>query len=621
MKISEIPAMKMFLLATIVGISFAFIDVNYIITIVGTSLFVILGGILFFFKKKDLAYYSAVIALGILCSSRIHYFEEIQPDKIIPDEFGVFQGEIVQMMSTKENYLRYIAEGNLNPQNLNEIKNTRVLITIFNPKYALIPGDKILSNVKIHFFEADIDPDGYSLKKFMKSSDINFSISTSGYNISKQTKVNSIRQISFGLRKRIVEQIFKIFDEKTASVMSALIVGDKSFIPKDVNENFKLSGTAHLLAVSGLHVGIISFIIFTFLGFIRNDVAKAIITILLLLFYVFVIGFLTSGVRAALMISVYLISQCLERKINHFNSLGLAALVMFLISPDVIFSVSFQLSVGAVTGILFFYNLIKSKFDAILSKVKFSSFISSSFSITLASSIVVSPIIAIYFDTFSSISPIANLIVVPIMVLAMSFGIISLLLSFISQDMSYYHALSGDLLVSIADQLNSFFVSFSFSYYSGEISIIIALSFSVLLLYLITSNNLRVMSFRIAVVFLCIILISNFKMKKAENEMKIVPKKNFTAVLLRNSNKNYLLLFDRKPANEKSGDFEITNFIMNNNIASVSYTGNSGISTIDKVKKEKKFDYFEMKLDIQEKIINLLKLKEHPSKIIHFYYD
>ncbi len=148
--------------------------------------------------------------------------------------------------------------------------------------------------------------------------------------------------------------------EKTElGTLSALTLGERRLISDTIKEDFSNAGAMHILAVSGLHVGIVYVIIqFLFLWLKRlkgGTFVLAILTLILLWSYALITGFSPSVWRTALMFSLFTLAPLLSKKNYPLNTLGAAALIMLVFNPFLIFNLGFQLSVTAVAAIILFY--------------------------------------------------------------------------------------------------------------------------------------------------------------------------------------------------------------------------------------------------------------------------
>ncbi len=149
----------------------------------------------------------------------------------------------------------------------------------------------------------------------------------------------------------------RVLDVHDYFMVRALLLGDRSYIPYELKEAFRETGNLHLLAISGLHVGIV-FLIITFvlsLFYIPRKLLILVATLMILL-YAYVLNFIPSVKRASIFISVFALSMLLERRIDYLNVWGVSLLLTLLISPLEVFNVGFQLSYSATFGILYMFR-------------------------------------------------------------------------------------------------------------------------------------------------------------------------------------------------------------------------------------------------------------------------
>ncbi|MBI4229171.1 MAG: ComEC family competence protein, partial [Deltaproteobacteria bacterium] len=224
------------------------------------------------------------------------------------------------------------------------------------------------------------------------------------------------------------------FPDPGGYILNAITTGDKGGIPNRLRDLFSAAGVAHLLAISGLHVGGIALVFYLTIKWvlkrsryflIRLQVPRfsAALTIIPLFIYMAVAGFATPVVRAFLMITVYLMAVVLGKEENRLNTLAFSAFIILLLQPWALFQLSFQLSFAAVLGIIFINRFYPLRFGS------FSEKIISSSKITLGASFATMPFIVNSFGILSLISLPANLIFVPLVeFLIVPTGLISFLL-------------------------------------------------------------------------------------------------------------------------------------------------------------------------------------------------
>lgn len=212
----------------------------------------------------------------------------------------------------------------------------------------------------------------------------------------------------------------KVNDREERSVIEALTLGYREELDPETKNYFANTGAMHVLAVSGLHVGLIYFILsFVFAGLKRLKIgsfALPALLISLLWLYAFITGFSPSVQRATVMFTFVIIGDAIRRPVNIFNSLAASALVLMLINPDVIFDVGFQLSYLAVFGIV----LIQPRLSALISpKNKLIKAAWELFTVSVAAQLATFPLGLFYFNQTSNLFWASNFIVIPAATLLM----------------------------------------------------------------------------------------------------------------------------------------------------------------------------------------------------------
>ena len=211
----------------------------------------------------------------------------------------------------------------------------------------------------------------------------------------------------------------------TYDIVAAMTLGEKKGISKEVRGVFSASGGAHILALSGMHLGIL-FMILTFLLPTRRWPKISVLTELLAIWaFVFLIGFQPSLVRAALMLTIYSIAKMLSRNTKSMDVLVFTAALLLVISPQWLFDVGFQMSFAAVTGILMLYGPIfrfltyREKNDArqpsvwvVCRRVLFDGIVGLVL-ISFTAQLGVAPLVAYYFGNFPTYFLLTNFIVTP----------------------------------------------------------------------------------------------------------------------------------------------------------------------------------------------------------------
>lgn len=229
---------------------------------------------------------------------------------------------------------------------------------------------------------------------------------------------------------RIIE--FYLPNSSEQQVAKAMILGEKDDLSDDIRQSYATSGAMHILAVSGLHVGIIYIIVSSFLSvFLRHPRYKFIKLFLILVSivcYAFITGLSVSVLRAALMFSLIAIGKAIFRKSSVYNSLGIAAFILLVINPNFIYEVGFQLSFLAVFGIVAIYPVI---YPLVSSRFWLVDKIWSISCVSMAAQISTVPLTIYYFHQFPTYFLLANLFVIPGAFMILTTGLTLLLFHFL----------------------------------------------------------------------------------------------------------------------------------------------------------------------------------------------
>jgi len=219
------------------------------------------------------------------------------------------------------------------------------------------------------------------------------------------------------IRSAVLENIGRIFPEDTAAFAKALLLGEDSELSYEVNTDFKVSGIRHIVAVSGLHVSILFGFLYTVAG--KRKWLTALLGLPVLVLFAAVAGLTPSVIRACVMHGLMILAMLLNREYDPPTALAFSALVMLILNPLVITSVSFQLSMGCMAGIFLFAERIRNWLldDRHLGhsqgkslKAKLTRAFAGSVSVSLGAVSLTTPLSALYFDTVSLISPLSNLL-------------------------------------------------------------------------------------------------------------------------------------------------------------------------------------------------------------------
>ncbi|TNE70573.1 DNA internalization-related competence protein ComEC/Rec2 [bacterium] len=260
------------------------------------------------------------------------------------------------------------------------------------------------------------------------------------------------------------KSIESLFEGTNSAIAKALIIGDKSDINPEQRQAFTRSGLAHMMAVSGLHVGFLVAPFWFLIPWFWTKRSGRIVGIILLglglLFYAWLTGFSASVVRASIMALLFSYAKLFERVRYPMNIVGFAAFFLLMINPAYVFDVGFQLSFGAVSIIL----LVLPTFSSISQKQTWSSKIISALLVGIVVQVGLAPILALYFGEISIVSPISNLAAtIPASLLVVS-GLVVTIIGIPFPSFASYFSIPLNWLASSLQFFASFFSSSDFSY-------------------------------------------------------------------------------------------------------------------------------------------------------------
>ena len=237
------------------------------------------------------------------------------------------------------------------------------------------------------------------------------------------------------LKQKIRENIQKNYSPPGSLIMQGMILGDKAAIPKDLKNKFSVTGTSHIIAVSGTHLVILGALLLKFLTIIGLSRSKSFYaSVIFICFYILLVGAPSSGIRSAIMAIIFMLGQKLGRQNASLRMIFFAGALMLLQNPLLLtLDVGFQLSFLAVLGLILFEPLVKRFFNFRLRRIKKNfSFgearedgLVSMVSTTLSAQIFTLPIIVFNFGNISWVYPITNILILPVIYCLMLFGFMS----------------------------------------------------------------------------------------------------------------------------------------------------------------------------------------------------
>ena len=304
-------------------------------------------------------------------------------------------------------------------------------------------GDRVLVSGRLRSPQPARNPGGFDARTYYTSRGIDAQMSVrdaAGYRVTRHdTSFTWQTGVIDPLRNSIDRSIDRTMRGDSAALLKGILLGARRQLPEDLLDTFRTIGLAHILAVSGLHVGLITLVIHTLLSVLRlprNMVVAGTLGVLVL--YAFITNLTPSVIRATIMAALFLAGRQLDRQTDTVNILAVAAIVILLIWPSALFDLSFQLSFLATYAIITGYPRMKELLPERISRSEkwWARWLRDGLLVSVAAQLGALPVVAGTFYQVSWMSGVANLFIGPLVFLNTTFGVLT--------------ALTGPLAIEIA---------------------------------------------------------------------------------------------------------------------------------------------------------------------------
>ncbi|MGB5554627.1 MAG: ComEC/Rec2 family competence protein [Flavobacteriaceae bacterium] len=344
----------------------------------------------------------------------------------------VWHLKIREVMKPTDFNDRYIAK----VQNLNGKNSTGKLLLSLSAdslRQNLKVDDEVYIFAKAQTIRTPLNPHQFDYKNYLEGLGITHQLQIRDANfILQKNPSKTLFGIAASLRNSIIDKLKKSnFGEEELGIIQALLLGQRHDISESTYNNFKDAGAVHILAVSGLHIGILLLL----LQFLLRPLAllpygktvKLVAIVMLLWGFAFLAGLSASIVRAVTMFTFVAYALYLNRPGNTFNILALSMFfILLLFNPMLLFHVGFQMSYAAVFAIVWIYPLLQRFWDPKNTVVRY---FWQLLSVSIAAQLGVLPISLFYFHQFPGLFFISNLLIIPFLGLILGIGILVIALS------------------------------------------------------------------------------------------------------------------------------------------------------------------------------------------------
>lgn len=340
-------------------------------------------------KSEILISMCLLIGFNVYTSNLVKSFDYKYSDGCkIENEF-----EVISYREVKEYYDKYIVKSN----------NKDKFILYLPHGNELKKGTKINLSGEFDLPDLARNTGGFNYRRYLNSQKIYGIIRSDKYYVSDLGKFNLI----YYIQDEIYESFSRLFPKNEMGLVIGMMIGETKDISEDVLENFKTTGITHLIAVSGSNVVYVVVLVqFIFKKFFGKRITYF-ISILFLIIFMLISGASASVCRATIMIILSICADIFFMKSDTFSNILTSAFILICINPLVIYDVGFILSFGGTLGIVWLSKDFTTLFK------KFGK-LSETLGVTSSAQLILSPIMMYFFNTFSILSIITNIIVVPI---------------------------------------------------------------------------------------------------------------------------------------------------------------------------------------------------------------
>lgn len=424
--------------------------------------------------KKEVLF---LIILSSIISNSIVIYQNKKYDSVFKNVDEI-DGEAVVISSKKEKKYTNSYKIRINFLNKNnKYKDTCLYLKVNKWNSTdLQYGDKI--KIKGKFIEPEITRNygGFNYKEHLKSIKIYGTIKVNSVNVIGKDKANVIPKLSNSIYLKIEEKLDTLFEKDISSFIKGIVLGDKSNIDEDIQENFRISGISHILAVSGMHVSYIILVIDLIFKKSFGKRKTKFIIILFLIFYMFLTGFSPSIVRASIMNIIILGAGIFHRKNDLATSISLSLLIILIYNPFLIENIGLQFSYIATIGIILLQKNIKKvlknlkiknkkwKYSLSIKTLKIISKVQEIVAVTISAQISILPIMIYHFNIFGTYFLLSNLLISilvgPVLILSLITIILSFILNPVSKIISYFLDILINIFICISNISNIPFSKF-----------------------------------------------------------------------------------------------------------------------------------------------------------------
>lgn len=340
-----------------------------------------------------------------------------------------------------------VVENSISNENKYIIRDNKFNYYLLYSDESLKLGDKFSLKARVKRPIGKFNDFDFDYRAYLKSNKIDYILYEESLSIKSRSKLGELKEL---FRDHTLKSL-SYLNDKNKNTMASILLANTDYMDPNLKDNYRQAGISHILAMSGLHIGVL----FALINFILKKLSLSKkfrfgITAFLIFTYIYLSSMPFGALRAYIMILITFYSFISKRKIDKFDALLASAIFILIFNPYAILSVSFLLSFFSVAGILLLYRPI---YLALPSKLS-----NKSLALSIAISIMIAPISLYFFREYSILSIISNIFIVPLITLSIVLSIVMVIFS----PFAIIISASVDLLLNISDVLIEFINKISF---------------------------------------------------------------------------------------------------------------------------------------------------------------
>jgi len=522
------------------------------------------------------------------------HFLHFQPNRanhyshLLKTEYNYVSGTVSKVLKSSAKNHKYEFE----IQSINQ-KKAAGKILIYNKNdnpTQLKPGDLLLFESQLQSVPKNLNPYQFDYSNYLANQHIFHQVFLKPNDFKIIGNQSTFASFTHFTREKLTSSFNHLnWKPETQAFINALLFGQKNHLEQETLTSFTDAGVMHVLAISGLHVGII----YMFIAFAlkplkcykKGRLIELLLTLFLLWSFAAITGFSASVSRAVTLFSIIAIGRFWNKRSSVYNSIAASALLLLLVNPNFIFDIGFQLSYSAVLSIVLFQPFFERFY---FSKNKVSRYCVDLILVSVAAQIGVLPLSLYYFNQFPVLFLVANILVIPLITLLLLLGVLTLILNFSFPMLAQFPAV---IIEKIIDFM-TFYVGWISKFdtfiirnisFSASLCLVAYLMIACFLYWLYQKKNKALIYFLVSVILVQITYVFSQTSAQLHHEMLIFNTKGSLFAIKKNEK---TVFFSTSPEDQIAtiSDYKRGNFTENSTILPIENVyqfGNRKILVID----------------------------------------